>query len=505
MKHSIRIIVSILLAVTLIFSSAISSYAHSGRTDSSGGHKDNQNKSGLGSYHYHCGGYPAHLHTGGYCPYTDVFPNSVEIEVGKTTLGIGERTSISAAVSPSNACNTYVDLSSSDEKIIKIRGGELVAVGYGTATITGESFNGKQESVTITVKKIEAENVSISFSIPSEQDVYIGDSLSLSASINPENVDDPSIVWSSSDEDIATVNQIGLVKTLAAGEVTIYAKAANGVTGEKTLTVKEKYVESIALSEVALDLLLQETHTLVATVTPADATFPEIIWSSSDPSVVEVSENGTVFAIGCGNAVVTATSTNEITASTTVSVTEIVAERIEIVGDSQFYLNETAAFTADIYPKNTTIQDVVWSSSDATIADIDENGNLKCLTPGVVTITATQKDVAASIQIEVKVKPVERIEIQSSAKKANKLSVGKSMTLIATVYPDDATYRDISWSSSDPALATVDENGNVTATASGNVIITATTQDGFVQTHTIKVTPTIKSFFSSIVGFFSRK
>ena len=237
----------------------------------------------------------------------------------------------------------------------------------------------------------------------------------------------------------------------------------------------------------------------------ADATFPEIIWSSSDPSVVEVSENGTVFAIGCGNAVVTATSTNEITASTTVSVTEIVAERIEIVGDSQFYLNKTAAFTADIYPKNTTIQDVVWTSSDATIADIDENGNLKCLTPGVVTITATQKDVAASIQIEVKVKPVERIEIQSSAKKANKLSVGKSMTLIATVYPDDATYRDISWSSSDPALATVDENGNVTAMASGNVIITATTQDGFVQTHTIKVTPTIKSFFSSIVGFFSRK
>ena len=44
------------------------SNAHSGRTDSSGGHRDNKNKSGLGSYHYHCGGYPAHLHTNG-CPY----------------------------------------------------------------------------------------------------------------------------------------------------------------------------------------------------------------------------------------------------------------------------------------------------------------------------------------------------------------------------------------------------------------------------------------------------
>ena len=505
MKRLIRIGVSLLLVFTLIFSSAISSYAHSGRTDSNGGHKDNKNKSGLGSYHYHCGGYPAHLHTGGYCPYTDVFPTSVEIKVDKTTLGIGERVSISASVSPSNACNTYVDLSSSDEDVIEIQGDELIAVGYGTATITGESFNGKTRTVTITVKEIKAESVSIASPIPSDQAVYIGDSFALSASITPENVDDPSIVWSSGDEEIATVDQNGFVKTLAEGEVTIYAIAANGVTGELTLTVKEKYVESIELSEATLDLLLQETHTLVATVTPADATFPEITWSCSDSSVVEVSENGTVSAIGCGSAVITATSTNGITASVPVSVTEIVAERIDIIGSSQFYLNESAVLTADIYPENTTIKDVVWTSSDPTIADIGQNGNLKCLAHGVVTITATQKDVAASFQIEVKVKPVERIEIQSSAKKATKLSVGKSMTLTAIVYPDDATYRDVFWVSSDPAIATVDADGNVTAIASGNVIITATTQDGFAQTHEIKVTPTLKSIIASIFDFFFRR
>lgn len=46
-------------------------FAHSGRTDSNGGHRDNKNKSGLGSYHYHCGGHPAHLHTKGVCPYSN--------------------------------------------------------------------------------------------------------------------------------------------------------------------------------------------------------------------------------------------------------------------------------------------------------------------------------------------------------------------------------------------------------------------------------------------------
>lgn len=63
-------IISILLIVLSIISIGIIAYAHSGRTDSSKGHKDNKNKSGLGSYHYHCGGHPAHLHANGVCPYS---------------------------------------------------------------------------------------------------------------------------------------------------------------------------------------------------------------------------------------------------------------------------------------------------------------------------------------------------------------------------------------------------------------------------------------------------
>lgn len=57
--------------------------AHGGRTDASGGHKDNKNVSGLGSYHYHCGGYPAHLHENGVCPYSSA---SVSIETPKTNV-----------------------------------------------------------------------------------------------------------------------------------------------------------------------------------------------------------------------------------------------------------------------------------------------------------------------------------------------------------------------------------------------------------------------------------
>ena len=63
-------IFSILTICTMILSLSLSAFSHGGRTDGSGGHKDNKNKSGLGGYHYHCGGYHAHLHNGGVCPYT---------------------------------------------------------------------------------------------------------------------------------------------------------------------------------------------------------------------------------------------------------------------------------------------------------------------------------------------------------------------------------------------------------------------------------------------------
>lgn len=70
---NLKKIVSLAMALFMCTSSA---YGHSGRTDSSGGHKDNKNVSGLGPYHYHCGGYPAHLHTNGVCPYSSSSNNS---------------------------------------------------------------------------------------------------------------------------------------------------------------------------------------------------------------------------------------------------------------------------------------------------------------------------------------------------------------------------------------------------------------------------------------------
>ena len=478
MKRVIKILILFVSLIALLLSVSITAFAHSGRTDSNGGHKDNKNISGLGSYHYHCGGYPAHLHTKGYCPYRDVFPKSVSISAGKKTLGIGETTSISATVSPSNACDTSVSLSSSDTSVVRISSGKLQAVGFGTATITATSFNGKTATVKITVKEITADKVTISSNWDMDEPLYLGTTKKLVAQITPENVDNPTIVWSSSDKSIVSVDGQGNIKGLAEGKATIYATASNGVAGKVTISVKEKYVERVEISEETLNLLLQDTYKLKATVTPSDATFPKITWASDDPSIVTVSSDGRVVAVGCGTALVTATSTNGIVDSVEITVSEVVAEMIEILGETDVYLNESSFLKVKLTPADTTIKDIIWSTSDQSVATIDEDGTLKCLGVGFVTITATQKDVTTSIQIEVKIKPVAQVEILSSSDLTDRYDIDETICLSATVYPSDATYREVSWSSSDPTIAEVDDFGVVTIKSRGKVLITACTPEG---------------------------
>lgn len=94
------------LGITLIIGSINTTYfyptitaeAHSGRTDSRGGHKDNKNKSGLGSYHYHCGGYPAHLHTDGVCPYSSTASSSPSTQKASSTSSKNSSSSASSTL-----------------------------------------------------------------------------------------------------------------------------------------------------------------------------------------------------------------------------------------------------------------------------------------------------------------------------------------------------------------------------------------------------------------------
>lgn len=246
MKKAQKIIVTMLWIVGLLLLVSTAAFAHSGRTDASGGHRDNQNASGLGSYHYHCGGFPAHLHVQGYCPYRDIFPAKFSVSASKSSLGVGETATVSASVSPSNACSTNVTWESSDPNIVQVNDGKISALKYGTATITATTFNEKVGSIKITVKEIVADSVKIEGINDQKCPLFVGDSVQATAVISPENVDNPTIMWFSSDPEVATVED-GMIVAHSGGTVIITAETSNGKTNSVELKVNEIIAEKIAI------------------------------------------------------------------------------------------------------------------------------------------------------------------------------------------------------------------------------------------------------------------
>lgn len=180
MRKNKKKIISILLIILSIILIGVNAYAHSWRTDSSGGHKDNNNKSGLGSYHYHCGGHPAHLHTNGVCPYsssssasksstssssassakttstvpTTIAVTDIKINENVTNMEEGENKKLTTIITPDNATDKNITWKSSDESIATVSTtGEVTAKKYGTVDITATSTNGKTSTIKINIKE----------------------------------------------------------------------------------------------------------------------------------------------------------------------------------------------------------------------------------------------------------------------------------------------------------------------------------------------------------------
>ncbi|MBR4865765.1 MAG: Ig-like domain-containing protein [Clostridia bacterium] len=484
MKNVFKSVLSAFCIVLLAMAFTTVTFAHGGRTDGSGGHKDNKNKSGLGYYHYHCGGYPAHLHPGGYCPYHDTFPSSVKIKVKKTTLKLGETMDFDAVVYPSNACDTYADIECSDDDVIRISGDTIEAVGYGTATITAETFNGKKAKIKITVKEIVAKKVTVD-GLHEDNKYFVHDKLSLKAIITPENVDNPSIEWSSSDSKIATVSLYGEVELLSEGKVTITATASNGVTGKVTLNVKEIPVDDVDIQEEKIELLLGEEYDLAAEISPSDASFPELQWGSENVLVATVTENGTVRATGVGEATISAVAKSGKYDSVVVSVREIVAESAEISGVDELLIGKTSHLKVEFTPQDTTIQDVVWSVDDTDVIGIDQEGNILAKNVGKTIIRIAHKDVEANLEIEVL--PILVTEISIGTDIDGSIEKGDIAYFAATVLPEDATYPEITWSVDDTEVAEINEDGLLIAKKAGKVKVIATTGDGFSEEYEVRV------------------
>ena len=317
----------------------------------------------------------------------------------------------------------------------------------------------------------------------------VGDTANLTATVIPDSASDRIVSWSVSPEGIARVEN-GRVMALAEGTATVTATTnSGGFTASCTVTVYP-HVSGVTLTPSALSLKIgDDPFTLNAIVSPDNALNRTVNWSSSAPSVAAVDENGSVTAVADGTATITVTTDDGgYTASCVVTVIQPVTG-VTLAPDilSMKVGDEPAQLTANVLPAGASDKTVIWTSSAPSVAAVDDNGRVTAVADGTATVTVTTRDGGFTASCEVTViQPVTGVRLEPSHLS---LYVGCTpATLTATVLPAGASDKTVAWSSSDPSVADVDENGSVTAVGEGSAKITVTTRDGgFTASCTVNV------------------
>lgn len=257
----------------------------------------------------------------------------------------------------------------------------------GVANITATTILG---GVSATCKVIVTGNPVTALSLSkTSANINKDDNLQMALTVTPADYDGQ-ISWSSSDENIATVDSTGLITAKYPGIANIYAQAESGVTTQCTVTVKAPATE-IKLNKSELTLQKGYTEKLLPAMTP-EYTTDSISWASSNSSYVSVSTDGTVTAKAVGQVIITATTTSGQKAYCTVnvvnpsvSVSSVTLDKTELIMTKA----DMAQLKASVLPTNATNQNLTWVSSDESVATVNSTGVVTAVDTGVAIISAT--------------------------------------------------------------------------------------------------------------------
>ncbi|MGE5398332.1 MAG: Ig-like domain-containing protein [Chitinophagales bacterium] len=333
----------------------------------------------------------------------------------------------------------------------------------------------------------------------------------LIATVTPDNATNKTVTWSSSDANVATVDDKGNVTAVSAGTATITVTTEDGgytatceVDSDNIGPLK---VCEVTLNKTTLTLISGQSETLVATVLPPEAGNKNVTWSSSNTGIVTVDQNGKVTAIAAGEANVTVTTEEGgYSASCLVTVEpKIIINPPELPFSYTIPVGETKQITIQYYNGQS---DFTWSSSDISVATVISNGKASALVTGVgagnATITATTVDGGYTCSCQVTVIPanVPVTGVKIVAPKVHELGAGESLTVTAQVLPDNATNKNVTWSTSDPSVLSIQGDGleckvTVAATNPGTYtadVIVTTEDGGFTDQapFSVKIGPMIK-------------
>ena len=308
----------------------------------------------------------------------------------------------------------------------------------------------------------------------------------------------PPLKWNSADPAVASVNGSGVIKGVSAGKTYVYCSSADGSLFGYVRVVVRTAVTGLRLSENEIDLLLSPADPAAAsarlgvTILPENAYSRKVTWSSDDESIAAVDADGNVKALRAGRTTIRVSAGDQgtgtpVTAKCDVTVRQAVTGIDPDRKELTLNVREKARLSAVISPADASEKTVTWTSSDTSVAAVDDKGQVTAKASGTAVITCTATDdtgLSGSGTVHV-IKGVTSVKIME---KDVRLYVRDTMQLTVTVSPADATEKNLTWSSSDSSVVKVDANGKIEALKAGTATVVCTAGEGDGKSASVRVT-----------------
>ena len=405
--------------------------------------------------------------------------NSIIIDPNRLNLAIGEYKTLYATITP-KVIGAKLTWKTSDEGVVKIvEANPLTATVQGVAGGNAVIFAINEDNIVVgythvtvrqPVTRIELSDTRVTIKIDAK-------SIQLRAVVYPENALNKEVVWTSSNTQVARVNESGLVTLVKPGEVTIIARSVDNPSAMAMCNITiEVPVSTASIDEKDITMYVGETKRLSYSVLPVNATNTTVTWTSTRPNVASVDSSGRVTARQAGSTVIMLkTVDGGITAYCNVTVRHV-AEGIKFSSNEiQLSVGETRELEYSLVPANATDSDIIWESSDTRVVVVDEMGKVTGKGAGTAFVIArTELGGLSYITVNVK-QPVTGILLNFSEKT---IYVKDSFDLKASVSPSNASNLSVVYKSSNERVATVSEKGEVVGVSPGMARITVTTVDG---------------------------
>ncbi len=405
--------------------------------------------------------------------------SKVTVSPANTTLEVNQFVTLSAKVEPAGANKGPLHWVSSDPNIVEVKDSTDLAatirgVHPGTAVISAINQDNVvvgycHVSVRQHVEKITLSETAITLPLTTKN-------FQLRANVEPENATNKNVKWKSTNESVARVDEKGMVTLVSSGVAAViaFSESDPSVTAICNITV-EIPVRSLTLDEKAKVMYVGESARIGYLLTPNDASKKNVVWSSTDTSVVSVDSKGLITARGAGQAIVMVKTEDGAYYSTCTITVRQKATGIKFdVDNLELNVGQTYTIELTVTPSNSTELGLVWDTTDSKVATVDEKGKITAKAPGkAVIFVKTAYGAAIYCNVTVVQQPND-LQLNFDEKT---LVIGEEFKLKATMQPSSAEEVNLTWTSSNEKVAKVSNNGTVKAISGGTAVIKVQTAD----------------------------